>query len=314
MKKLLIIAGFFLLSGIPDLTLAQNTQNTHVTKRHERISIMGSRIVEDTTFTLHKRPRRPTPKKPNSKKPNSKKPDPKKPDPKKPDPQKPDPKKPDPKKPEQKEVSDISLHKHATEIKAIVDLLNEQLALNKALLEQKEKIYTSITGSRTNAKQVIDEGLYLPNPHLIYNETEHTKVLRNKSKVQDIVKEENNLLTNQSHARTSTNQRLKHAVAIDKAVSLQTFHETEERFTKIKKMLEETGKTQDLKSMLEMQAHIHGMRAMIKNESIRLQMVAHFRNAEQALIKQRKRALHSQVFKKEHKDMPKIRINGNVRS
>ncbi|WP_256460913.1 hypothetical protein [Bartonella machadoae] len=41
-------------------------------------------------------------------------------------------------------------------------------------------------------------------------------------------------------------------------------------------------------------------------------MVAHFRNAEQAFIKQRKRALHLQVFKKEHKDMPKIRINGNV--
>ncbi|UNE54092.1 hypothetical protein [Bartonella machadoae] len=204
MKKLLIIAGIFALSGMPNLTLAQNK---HVTRKPTRISLVGTRFVdvEETTPTLKKRPKRPRPKKP------------------------------DPKKPEQKESSDISLHKHATEIKTIVDLLQEQLTLNKALLEQKEKIYTSITGSRTNAKQVIDEGLYFPNPHLIYDETEHTKVLRNKSKVQDIVKEENNLLTNQSHARTSTNQRLKHAVAIDKAVSLQTFHETEERFTKIKK-------------------------------------------------------------------------------
>ncbi|WP_409361218.1 type IV secretion system protein [Bartonella heixiaziensis] len=201
--------------------------------------------------------------------------------------------------------------------KKIIDALKQQLALTKNLLDQEEKIHASITGDRTTLiEKQNDENLYLPNPHFIYNKTKHDQVIRNKSlNVQSIEKEENiKRFTNHKHARESINQRLKHAVAIDKAVSLQTFQEAENRFAAITKMLKDVEKTQDLKSILEMQAYINGMLAMIRNENIKLQMVTHLRNAEHTLIKQQKRALHLHAFRKELSGMPTIRFDNNAPS
>ncbi|WP_409361221.1 type IV secretion system protein [Bartonella heixiaziensis] len=199
----------------------------------------------------------------------------------------------------------------------IFNILKQQLALNEDLLKKKEKIHASITGDRTTLiEKQNDENLYLPNPHFIYNKTKQNQVIRNKSlNVQGIEKEENiERFTDHKHARESINQRLKHAVAIDKAVSLQTFQEARNRFAKIMKMLTNIEKTQDLKSILEMQAYINGMLATLENEAGKLQMVTHLQNAEHKLIEQQKRALHLRAFRKELSGMPTIRFDNNAPS
>ncbi|UNE54098.1 type IV secretion system protein [Bartonella machadoae] len=218
------------------------------------------------------------------------------------------------------------------DLKEIQNLLTQHAEVYKQQLEEEKKIYNSITGnkkeissllspleayldlnlrsldSKTPKSQltsVVDSSTYLLYARDIYrmdrkSHTFDSKEYEEFSKAQEL---------DLKHEKID--QRLKHAIAVDKAVSLQTFHEAEDRFTKIKKMLEETGKTQDLKTILRIQAQIKGMLATLENEAGKLQMVAHFRNAEQAFIKQQKRALRLQTLKG-RKGMPTIRINGNV--
>ncbi|MGF7157139.1 type IV secretion system protein [Bartonella heixiaziensis] len=219
---------------------------------------------------------------------------------------------PEPSPPPKPEVDPVQMA-----YKKIIDALKQQLALTKNLLNQEEKTYASITGDRTTLiEKQNDEKLYLPNPHFIYNKTNHDQVIHNKSlNVQNIERIENiKRFLNNKHAREFINQRLKHAVAIDKAVSLQTFQEAGNRFAAIIKMLKNVEKTQDLKDILEIQAYINGMLAMIRNENIKLQMVTHLRNAEHTLIKQQKRALYLHAFRKNHSGMPTIRFDNNAPS
>ncbi|WP_144751570.1 type IV secretion system protein [Bartonella saheliensis] len=204
----------------------------------------------------------------------------------------------------------------AKEYAKIIELIKQQIDLNKRQLHYGQQIYTSISGNRTKPKEKEDNGnLLLSQPNFIYHKNKHDDIIRGTSlTVEDIKKEENvERFTDLHEGRTVITERLHHAAAVDKAVSIEAFSTIERRFEEIAKLLVAHEKVNDLKGIAEIRARMKIMLAMIQNEATKLQMVAHSRNAEQALIKQQKRALHAYSFRKELSTMPKIRINNSTR-
>lgn len=176
-----------------------------------------------------------------------------------------------------------------------------------------QKIYDSITGSRTTTKARKNDGSwFLIGPQFIYDSSKKTHVAAQFPEfINKVIAEENNfraLNSLNSHTiRASINARSQYAAIVDKAVSLQTFQEAENRFSQITQLLMEIDKTEDLKSIAELQARMKSMLAMIQNETAKLQMIVHLRNAEQALINQQKQKRTMQILSSENKTMPIIR-------
>ncbi|WP_375644211.1 type IV secretion system protein, partial [Bartonella sp. AP83NXGY] len=76
------------------------------------------------------------------------------------------------------------------------------------------------------------------------------------------------------------NQRLQYGGIIDKAVSLQTFQDAENRFTQIAGFLKDIDETKDLREVFELQTRIRNMSAVLQNEYTKLQMVRNLSNNE----------------------------------
>ncbi|KEC53989.1 type IV secretion system protein [Bartonella koehlerae] len=173
-----------------------------------------------------------------------------------------------------------------------------------------EKIHNSITGNRTRStKSVQDDGsLLFPNPQHIYDQDKRTgKVQETLKQIMQDERQHRNTFKNTSDARTSIDTRSQYAAVIDKVVALQTFKATENRFEQIAKMLTDIDRIQDLKGIAELQVRMKGMLAVIQNEATKLQMVAHLRNSEQALINRLKRQRNIQILGSSNKTMPAIR-------
>ncbi|EJF74692.1 hypothetical protein MEC_01216 [Bartonella alsatica IBS 382] len=200
--------------------------------------------------------------------------------------------KPQPKKP--------SPPKYYTDI---INLLQEHLEIKNKQFEQTEKMYSSITGARENSESENSDDLYFQNPQSIYNKSRKSTLLKDKD-----ITEEKIVFDSVGKARDSINQRSEYAAIVDKAVSLQTFKETENRFTKIKELLQKISQTKDLKSIAELQARLKGKLTMIQNEATKLQMVAYSRKAEQALISQQKQKRNMKILNSKNKEMPTIRF------
>ncbi|WP_455480641.1 type IV secretion system protein [Bartonella sp. B12(2025)] len=185
----------------------------------------------------------------------------------------------------------------------------ELISLVKKQLEQTEKIHKSITENRNfgtkklGAVQTDHSSFFLKNPQLVYNKSTHPTI---SASLTNILQEEE-IPTSVRESRDSIDKRLQHAAAVDKAVSLQTFQETENRFKQISELVKQINTTADLKGIAELQARIKGMLAMIQNEATKLQMVAHSRNAEQALINQQKQKRNMRILSSKNKEMPPIR-------
>ncbi|QLC51963.1 conjugal transfer protein [Bartonella alsatica] len=204
--------------------------------------------------------------------------------------------KPQPKKP--------SPPKYYTDI---INLLQEHLEIKNKQFEQTEKMYSSITGARENSESENSDDLYFQNPQSIYNKSRKSTLLKDKDIVKDIA-EEKAVFDSVDKARNSINQRSEYAAIVDKAVSLQTFQETENRFKQISELVEQINTTNDLKSIAELQTRIKGMLAMIQNEATKLQMVAYSRDVEQALISQQKQKRNMKILNSKNKEMPTIRF------
>ncbi|WP_280641475.1 type IV secretion system protein [Bartonella alsatica] len=155
----------------------------------------------------------------------------------------------------------------------ILDLIKQHLEMEKKQFEKTDKMYTSITGARENSESENSDNLYFQNPQSIYNKSRKSTLLKDKD-----ITEEKIVFDSVGKARDSINQRSEYAAIVDKAVSLQTFKETENRFTKIKELLQKISQTKDLKSIAELQARLKGKLTMIQNEATKLQMVAYSRN------------------------------------
>ncbi|USP02382.1 type IV secretion system protein [Bartonella taylorii] len=174
-----------------------------------------------------------------------------------------------------------------------------------------EKIYDSITGTRTISKapQRDDGSLYLLNPQFIYSEDKQAEIAKTVPTLfRNTIKDENYLRNaSVSEARETIDERNQYAAVIDKAVALQIFQEIDNRFQQIANMLVTLDQMQDLKGIAELQVRMKGMLAMIQNETAKLQMVAHSRDIEQTLISRLQRKRNIQILGSRNTQMPKIR-------
>ncbi|MCZ2157910.1 conjugal transfer protein [Bartonella sp. 220] len=185
----------------------------------------------------------------------------------------------------------------------LINLIKQQLEINKKQFEQEQKIQSSImSGSKSKAIKTDHTSFFLKNPELIYKNGQP-----NISALLAGILQEEEISTSIRQSRNSIGQRIQYATAIDKAIGLQTFQETENRFKQISELVEQINTTTDLKSIAELQARIKGMLAMIQNEATKLQMVAYSRKAEQALINQQKQKRNMIILNSENKGMPTIR-------
>ncbi|WP_336278601.1 type IV secretion system protein [Bartonella sp. CB175] len=187
----------------------------------------------------------------------------------------------------------------------IIKLIKQHLELNRKQLSQIEKIHESITENKgLGTTQINKNSFFLKNPQSIYSKNQNPEIL---VFLKNILKEES---SNDSinDARTSIDERSQYAAAIDKAVSLQAFQTTENRFNNILELVKKIDETKNLKGIAELQARIKAKLAMIQNENAKLQMVAHLRNAEQALINQQKHKRNMRILNSKNTAMPTIRL------
>ncbi|WP_375645550.1 type IV secretion system protein [Bartonella sp. AA56HLJMS] len=184
------------------------------------------------------------------------------------------------------------------------------LDMLKKHLEEVKKIHESITGSqkfdtkKLKNVQTDHSSFFLKNPENLYNRNKPSALSKS---LENILKEEEIPVT--IHESSSfINKRIQYAAITDKAVSLKTFQEANNRFQQIEELLKEITTTKDLKSIAELQAHIIGMLAMLQNETAKLQMVTHLRNAEHTLIKQQKDKHNIKILNSKNTKMPTIRF------
>ncbi|WP_156851141.1 type IV secretion system protein [Bartonella refiksaydamii] len=199
---------------------------------------------------------------------------------------------PNPKKP--------SVPEHYLEI---IKLIKQHLEVKQKQLEQAQKTHNAIMSDQKSKTTPTDyTSFFFKKPELIYKDghpdipTLLTKILQ-----------EEEITSSHHKSRDFISERIQYAAAIDKAVSLQAFQETENRFEQISKLVEQIDKTVDLKSIAELQARIKGMLTMIQNETAKFQMVGHSRNAEQTLISQQKQKRNMKILNSKNSEMPTIR-------
>ncbi|WP_455477900.1 type IV secretion system protein [Bartonella sp. B10] len=186
----------------------------------------------------------------------------------------------------------------------ILNLMKQQLEIKKKQFEQDEKIYKSITENRKFGALRTNHGsFFLKNPQEIYNQANNSDI----STLLGSVRREEEISDSAKGTRDSISQRSQHAAIVDKAISLQTLQETENRFKQLAELLEEIDKTKDLKSIAELQARIKGELALIQNEATKLQMIGHLRNAEHTLISQQKHKRNMKILNNKNTKMPTIR-------
>ncbi|MET3559400.1 type IV secretion system protein VirB5 [Bartonella japonica] len=191
------------------------------------------------------------------------------------------------------------------ELLELLRFMKQHVKLNEQQLNQIGMIYKSITGSG-KAKISIDyNSFFLKSPQSIYNDQKNLDII---SLLANILEEEEKISNSVDESRNFLEARTQYAAAVDQAVSLQTFEEAENRFQKISELIEKINTTADLKSIVELQTRMKGMLTMIQNETAKLHMVAHLRNAEQALISQQKQKRNMRTFNSKNRTMPTIRF------
>ncbi|MET3589183.1 hypothetical protein ABID23_000253 [Bartonella silvatica] len=207
--------------------------------------------------------------------------------------------------------------------KYAIDIAKYHMRIMQSSIENIQKIYQSLTGPRelgpTRASMSSD---YLPNPQLIYNsnmfrgtdftkDTTYSNFLYDSDvgdfTVGDLVLEEDVKYFSIPEIRRLVEERSQYASIADKAVSLQIFEQTENRFKYVESLLTDLPTLSDIKRVSELQAHLNGVVAVIKNEATKLQMVAHMRNAEQALISLQKYKRNVQILNPKNIETPTVR-------
>ncbi|WP_336287516.1 type IV secretion system protein [Bartonella sp. CB60] len=202
----------------------------------------------------------------------------------------------------QKRAESLAAKQAPKQYAELIDLIKKHLEINTAIKQHLDK--NMVEHEKTRIVRAVDDAnFFLKHPELIYDKNKNSDILELVEKVR---KEESS--NSISVERQLIDKRSQNAAIVDKAVSLQTFQEAEKRFDQILILLSEISKTEDLKGIAELQAQIKGRLAMIQNETAKLQMVAHLRNAEQTLISQQKRERNIRMLSSKNTVMPTIRF------
>ncbi|WP_375615531.1 type IV secretion system protein, partial [Bartonella sp. AC10YNML] len=135
----------------------------------------------------------------------------------------------------------------------------------------------------------------------------YKKNLLLRESYQKILEEENKISGTFDQMSKAISEHLQSVSVLDKVVNLKSFEHAENRFQYLRDLLDEVQKKENLKDTADLQAHIDGSLAMIQNEFIKMEMVAHLRDAEYSLIKRKRRELDMEIFDHEKKEMPTIR-------
>ncbi|MGF7157140.1 type IV secretion system protein [Bartonella heixiaziensis] len=206
------------------------------------------------------------------------------------------PSKPKPKKP--------SIPQHYAEI---INLIKQQLELNKEHIEKTKETHKSLTGNRkSDTREAEYTSFFLKDPQLVYDK--NSDVLASKFKSLNAILKEEEISDSISQARKSIEKRILYATAIDRNISSQAFQNTEARLKHILVLLKQIDKTTDLKDIAELQAYMKGMLAIIQNENAKIQMVAHLRNTEREFIKQQKYKRNMKILNSKNTGMPTIQF------
>ncbi|WP_375688019.1 type IV secretion system protein [Bartonella sp. AC62GZZY] len=185
----------------------------------------------------------------------------------------------------------------------IIKLLKKQLELKKEQISQTEKTYQAITNSQKTGPQKIDfSSFFLKEPEALYK-----KDKLSRESYQKVLEDENKISGTFDRMGTLLFEHLEFFSILNKAITLKSFENVETRFQYLKSLFNELQTKENLKDIADLQAHIDGSLAMIQNESIKVQMVAHLRKAEKSLIKRKRRELDMKFFNHEAKGMPTIR-------
>ncbi|WP_345096367.1 type IV secretion system protein [Bartonella acomydis] len=203
--------------------------------------------------------------------------------------------------------------KRQAEKRELVYLAREQLEILKKQLDYNIATHGSLVGSRhSDVKPRVNISTpYFHSPHLIYNKNKtsfSTNAISSVPTAGDIIVEQNLSFFPITQARTFIEKRKQYAAIVDKAISLQVFEETKNRFKMIEKALAEMKYMTDLKWVAELQAYTEGTIAVFQNEATKLQMVAHLRNAEQELIRQQKYKRNIRILNHQNSQMPAVQL------
>ncbi|WP_375629964.1 type IV secretion system protein [Bartonella sp. TT67HLJMS] len=185
----------------------------------------------------------------------------------------------------------------------IIELLKKQLELKKEQLSQTEKAYQAITNSQKTEPQKIDfSSFFLKEPESLYKNNQFSR-----KSYQKVLEEGNKISGSLDQMGKAVFARLQFLSILDKAITLKTFENVENRFKYLQHLFDELQTKENLKDIADLQTHIDGSLAMIQNESIKTQMITHLRKAEQSLIKKKRREVDMKFFNHEAKGMPTIR-------
>ncbi len=202
-------------------------------------------------------------------------------------------KRPSPKKP--------SVPQHYVDM---INLMKQQLEMNKKQLAKAEETYKSITGSRNSGTGQVDySSFFLKDPKSVYNKEKRSEIVASLTDMQ----QKEDLIGSASDMRKSIEKRILYTTVIDKNISEEAFENTDARLNHILVLLNKIDETKDLKSIADLHVRIKSMLAMIQNEAVKLQMVAHLRNTERELIKQQKHKRNLKILNSQNKQMPIIR-------
>ncbi|WP_375684998.1 type IV secretion system protein, partial [Bartonella sp. AP172QHHD] len=185
-------------------------------------------------------------------------------------------------------------------ISEIIELLKKQLALKKEQNSQIERAYQAITKSQKTGSTTIDfSSFFLKEPESLYKSDKLSR-----ESYQKVLEDENKVSGSFDQMGKAIFARLQFASILDKAVTLKSFENVENRFQYLRYLLDEVPTKENLKDTADLQAHIDGSLAMIQNEFIKMEMVAHLRNTEQSLMKRKRREIDMKIFNHEAKGMP----------
>ncbi|ACS52015.1 type IV secretion system protein [Bartonella grahamii] len=199
----------------------------------------------------------------------------------------------------------------------IIKLLKQQIEETKKQIENAKKIHQSIIGPKIPPYTLGDTfSFFIPVSPFDYPDTKtnyqaiyvgHYRNLFRKLVLEE--KRDSFQKLPYYKIREIINTRLKYSGIIEKAVSLQTFKDIENRFKQVKDFLDKINNTKDLKELFDLQTRIKTMSSMIQNEYTKLQMVRNLSDDEETLIEIQKRKLYSKIVASYNKRMPEIRYN-----
>ncbi|WP_375629970.1 type IV secretion system protein [Bartonella sp. TT67HLJMS] len=198
----------------------------------------------------------------------------------------------------------------------VIELLKQQIRTNENQIENAKKIHQSITGNRIKKPTIGEKKSFFiqDSPTLSYPEKGRDYYSLSVGEFRDLLhsvhhEEKRSVFwfLPYHEMRTIINKRLKYSGIVDKAVSLQTFQDAENRFTQIVDFLNNIDKTKDLKEVFELQTRIKTMSAMLQNEYTKLQMVRNLSDNEEALIEIQKRKLYGRIVSPDNRNVPTIR-------